>query len=361
MKGVYIHVPFCKNICNYCDFCKMYYKSDWVLKYLDALKQEISERYENDLITSIYIGGGTPNSLSDNELEKLMELTTIFKHKDIEFCVECNIDITSNQLAILRKYGVNRLSIGLQSVSENNLKFLGRFHTKEYVLKQMDLITKYFDNINVDLIYAIPNQNINDLIRDLEFLTNLKITHISTYSLMIEPHTKLYIDGNIPIDDEKDFEMYKLINEYLVNLGFNHYEISNYCKKGYESKHNLIYWNNDNYYGFGLGASGYLDNIRYDNTKNFNKYLQGKYIYESHELCKSEDLENFLILGFRKIEGISKSELLKRYGKTKIKILDELIRKGQLNENEQTIYIPYDRLYTSNNVLVQIMGEIDEV
>lgn len=359
-KGVYIHIPFCKSICNYCDFCKLYYNKKWTLKYLNTLQDEIKEKYKNDNITSIYIGGGTPTSLNDLELKKLLEITKIFKHKDIEFTCECNIDITEEQIKLLKEYRVNRISVGIQSIDENNLKILGRYHTKKQIEEKIKLISKYIDNINVDLIYAIPNETIETLIKDLDFLTNLPIKHISTYSLMIEPHTKLYIDNIKPIETDIDYEMYKTIEKYLTKKGFIHYEISNYAKKNYESKHNLTYWNNEYYYGFGLGASGYIDDIRYDNTTSLTKYLNKDYINNSYKLTKKESLENEFILGLRKIEGIDKS-IYKKYNIKEIKIINKLIEKGLLKQNKDKIYIDSSKLYISNSILVEIIGEIDEV
>lgn len=359
-KGVYIHIPFCNNICNYCDFCKMYYNKKWLDDYLNVLENEIKEKYKNDIITSIYIGGGTPTSLDLKELRKLLEITKIFKYKNIEFTCECNIDVTIEQIKLLKEYGVNRISVGIQSVDENNLKLLGRFHTKKQVEEKIKLISKYIENINVDLIYAIPNETIDTLIKDLNFLTNLPIKHISTYSLMIEPHTKLYINNIKPIDEEIDYNMYETIKEYLTKKGFKHYEISNYSKENYESRHNLTYWNNFNYYGFGLGASGYIENIRYDNTTSMTKYLNKKYVESSHELTKKENLENEFILGLRKIEGIDKS-VYKKYNIKEIKIINELLEKGLLKQNKDRIYIDEDDLYISNSILVNIIGEIDEV
>lgn len=361
MKGVYIHIPFCKTICFYCDFCKMYYNEKWAYDYLKALKEEVNKFYQNDKITSIYIGGGTPSSLNDEQLTNLLELTKIFKHDKIEFTFECNIDITENQLKILKDYGVNRISVGIQTINDKFIAFLNRGHNQDMVLNKIKLINKYFDNINVDLIYALPNETLDDLKKDLNFLTSLPISHISTYSLMIEPNTMLYIKGVEAIDEEMDYQMYDFIKTYLKEKGFNHYETSNFCLNDMESKHNLTYWNNEQYYGFGLGASGYLDNIRYENTKNLNKYLKGEYRLDEHILSKAEQIENTFILGLRKVKGVDKNKFMEQYGNIKIPIIDKLIEKGKLIDDGKNIYIPSDKEYIANTILVDIIGEIDEV
>ena len=268
--GIYIHIPFCNSICSYCDFCKFLYNKKWVDNYLNALQKEINKNYKNELVRTIYIGGGTPSSLNIGELNKLFDIIKIFKKdKKIEFTFECNIeDINEPKLELLKNNGVNRISIGVESFNDKYLKFLGRNYKSKDIMNRIDLVKKYFDNINIDLIYALPNQTLEELESDIDKFLSLDIDHISTYSLIIEPNTKLYINKTKNIDEEKDFEMYNLICNKLKNKGYNHYEISNFSKESFESKHNLIYWNNLEYYGFGAGASGYINNIRYDNTRN---------------------------------------------------------------------------------------------
>ena len=192
---------------------------------------------------------------------------------------------------------------------------------------------------------------------DIDEFLKLDITHISTYSLIIEPNTKLYINNVKNIDDNLDYEMYKLICNKLKDNGYNHYEISNFSKVGYESKHNLTYWNNDNYYGFGMGASGYIDNVRYDNTRNINKYLNGEYVKESHTLDLNETIENEFILGLRKIKGINKETFKNKYNKDikEIEIVNKLIKENKLLEDEKNIYINKDYIYVSNDILVEFI------
>lgn len=359
MKSVYIHIPFCKNICSYCDFCKFYYKEDWVHKYLDSLYKEIEARYQRDEIKTIYIGGGTPSTLSYPQLDRLFECVDILdKSKLKEFTFECNIeDINESLLNYLHRQGVTRLSIGVQTFNKELLKVLGRIYSENSIDK-IKLAKKYF-NVNVDLIYAIPGQTLDNLNSDLDILLSLDIDHISTYSLIIEEHTKLYIDKISNIDEELDYQMYQLICRRLSN--YHHYEISNFAKEGCESIHNLTYWNNDEYYGFGLSSSGYINNIRYDNTKNLNKYLKGEYIYHKEKIDLKKKIENEFILGLRKIVGINKQNFYDNYHVNikKIGIVQELLEKNKLEEDNNNIFIPSHLLYTSNDILINFIDLID--
>ena len=307
-KSVYIHIPFCRNICSYCDFCKLLYKKDWADLYLNKLNEEILDRYLDDEIKTIYIGGGTPSCLSLSQIKKLLEICHNFHlSSQIEFTFECNLDdITEEILYLLKLNGVNRLSIGIQSFNEDNLYFLNRKHTLEEAEEKMALIRKLrFNNVNIDLMYALPTEDLSVLKKDLTMFLKLEPDHISTYSLMIEPHTMLYQKRIKPISEDMDSLMYKTIIKTLEKKDYHHYEVSNFAKEGYESKHNLTYWNNEEYYGFGLGASGYIDDIRYTNTKSLKNYLDGFYHGEQEILSLKDAMDNELMLGFRKCEGIS--------------------------------------------------------
>jgi len=358
--GVYIHINFCNNICSYCDFCKFLYNEKWVKQYLEALKNEITINYKGDIINTLYIGGGTPSCLSLEELKTLFDIINKFnRNKEIEFTFECNIEnVNKEKLELLYSNGVNRLSIGVQTFNEKYLKFLNRNHTKEEIINKISLAKSIgFNNINIDLIYAIPGQTLDEVRYDIEELLKLDITHISTYSLIIEPNTKLYIENTNNISEDLDRNMYDSICQILKDNGYIHYEISNFCKEGYQSKHNLTYWNNQNYYGFGLGASGYIKNIRYDNTKSFNNYVSGKYLLNEDVLSKNDILSNEFILGFRKINGINKQDF---YNKYKFDILNletisKLIKEEKLIENQTNIFINSDYIYTSNDILINFL------
>ena len=359
ITSAYIHIPFCNTICSYCDFPKIYYNNCFIDKYLDNLESEIKVIYKNDILDTLYIGGGTPSSLNIEELKKLFNILKIFKlNKNYEFTIECNLDsLTKEKLDLFKKNGVNRISIGIESFNKNNLKLLNR------KLVNLDLIEYSkkigIDNINIDLIYALPNQTLEELNEDLDLFLALDIKHISTYSLIIEDNTLLKINGVQNIDDELDLEMYKLIIDKLKNNGFNHYEISNFAKEGYESKHNLTYWNNFEYYGFGMGASSYINNKRINNTKSITKYLNGIYKYDEEELDKKKKMEYEMILGLRKIEGVNIKEF---YNKYQINIEDvfdikDLLEKGKLIKENGFIRINEDYLYLSNDILINFIGE----
>ena len=359
MKSVYIHIPFCNSICSYCDFCKFLNDEKWASIYLDKLEEEVKEYYENERIKSIYVGGGTPSCLSINNLNKLFNIIRLFRtDMECEFTFECNVnDICVELLSTLVNNKVNRLSIGVESFDKNNLSFLNRKHTKESIIEKINLAKRYFENINVDLIYALPTENIHTLKKDVSEILKLNITHISTYSLIIEEHTKLYNDGVKPIDEETDYKMYKYICHKLAKNGYIHYEVSNFAKDGYESKHNLTYWCNKEYYGFGLGAHGYLNHMRYENTRNFTKYLNGE--YRLNELVEStrEEMENELILGLRKLEGVRIKDFNEKFHIDVFNAfkLEEAISKKYLIVEDGCLRISEDKIYIMNEILNMIM------
>jgi len=360
MKSVYIHIPFCNDICSYCDFCKMKYNKSWVDKYLSVLKQEIEENYKGEKIRTLYIGGGTPSLLSVDELNVLFEIIKIFNTEELEeFTIECNIEsMTNEKLILFKKNNVNRLSIGIQTFNPKYIKLLNRKHDKDEVFEKIELAKMIgFNNINVDLIYALPEQTMEELEKDIDEILKLNVEHISCYSLMIEPNTKLYIDKVKYIDEDLDYKMYKYIEKRLLNREYMHYEVSNYSKKGMESKHNLVYWDNEYYYGFGLSASGYLDSNRYDNTKNINKYFKNEYVDSINIINEEDKIKYELILGFRKIRGIDKNNFKDKYNIDihTIKNINDMLEKGMLVENEKYIFIPDSWIYKSNEILVNLI------
>lgn len=359
-KSVYIHIPFCRNICSYCDFCKLLYKKDWADLYLDKLNEEILDRYLDDEIKTIYIGGGTPSCLSLSQIKKLLEICHNFHlSSQIEFTFECNLDdITEEILYLLKLNGVNRLSIGIQSFNQVNLNFLNRQHTLEEAEEKMALIRKLgFNNVNIDLMYALPTEDLSVLKKDLTMFLKLEPDHISTYSLMIEPHTMLYQKRIKPIIEDMDALMYKTIIKTLEKKGYHHYEVSNFAKEGYESKHNLTYWNNEEYYGFGLGASGYIDDIRYTNTKSLKNYLDGVYHGEEEILSLKDVMDNELMLGFRKCEGVSLEKFKQKFGKDMEDCypIKPLLRNKDLKEENDYIFIPKDKFYIMNEILLKMI------
>lgn len=360
MRSVYIHIPFCKSICSYCDFCKFFYDKKWAHEYLVRLKEEIEDFYLNDEIKSIYIGGGTPSSLGLEEIKYLLELTKKFKKTtSLEFTFECNLsDINEEFLKLLKQYGVNRLSIGIQSFHPKLLKILGREHTFTEALEKMNLIRTYgFKNVNLDLIYAIPTETKKDLLQDLKLFLKLAPDHISTYSLMIEPHTMLFQKNMTPTSEELDAEMYKLIYKTLKKKKYLHYEVSNFAKENKESRHNLTYWNNEEYYGFGVSASGYLENIRYTNTKNLTEYLKGNTNPNREILSKQDIMDNEMMVGLRKRKGICVSAFEEKYHVVMEKVypIKPLLKNGDLKLKNGYLFLPFEKVYVMNEILLKMI------
>lgn len=362
MKSVYIHIPFCSNICSYCDFTKIYYNKKYINKYLDSLEKEINKYYKNEIVKTIYIGGGTPTSLDIDELNKLFKIIKVFKlDENVEFTIECNIEnLTIEKLDLFKKNNVNRISIGIQTFNFKYLKLLNRNHNLEDVKKIINYAKKInFTNINIDLMYGFNGQTIKELDEDLNLFLSLNINHISTYSLMIEPHTKLYIENYKNIDEELDYQMYEYICKKLKENDFIHYEVSNFAKKGYESLHNLTYWNNLEYYGFGLGASGFINKVRYTNTSNMNKYLLGNYIKEKEVITKKLDMEYEMILGLRKLKGVNILDFTKKFNIDLVKYfnIEKLIEENKLIIKDNYIYINPKYIYIENEFLISFIGE----
>lgn len=359
MNAVYIHIPFCKSICSYCDFSKLYYEANLVSKYLESLAKEIAENYQGETIDTLYIGGGTPTALSISELKNLFKIINkIHLAEKYEFTIECNVEATSKEkLKLLFENKVNRLSFGIQSFNQKNLTFLERKHTKQTAIEKVKEAQKIgFNNINIDLIYALPNQTVKDLETDLNIIIDLNVQHISCYSLIIEPHTKIY-NKYEDIDEDLNYKMYCLINKVLMANNFIHYEISNYAKKNFVSHHNLKYWTNQKYYGFGLSAASHTENERIVNIKNISEYLKGNYILEIEKLTRDSKIEYEIILGLRLLNGINIDELSKKY---EVDVyhkysFEKLIKKGYLIKKNNYIYVSESNLFRLNEILINLI------
>lgn len=360
MKSVYIHIPFCKSICSYCDFCKMFYNKKWVHDYLIALKEEIKDQYMGEKIDTLYIGGGTPSCLEEKELKYLLELTTLFeKTEHCEFTIECNLnDITESLLKMLKDAGVNRLSIGIESLNEKKLIVMGRNHTFEEAEEKMNWIRKYdFSNVSIDLIYGFPKETKKELKKDIKQILKLNPEHISTYSLMIEPHTLLAVNKIEPIEEDIDADFYNIIRKLLKKKKYVHYEVSNFSKPGFESQHNLKYWNNAEYYGFGLSASGYIDSLRYTNTKNLNKYLKQEFDGDKELLSPTDIIDYEVMLGLRKTSGIHLETFEKKFGVSLEEAypIKPLLKSKELKKKKGYIFINPDKLYVMNEILMKLL------
>ncbi|MFH0702791.1 MAG: radical SAM family heme chaperone HemW [bacterium] len=321
LNSLYIHVPFCKDKCYYCDFLSFTDKNDYIEAYIASLVKEIyqnSLNYKDIELKSIYIGGGTPSLLEIKNFEQIFsEIYSFFKIlNNVEITVEVNPGtIDKEYLKNLRLLGINRLSIGIQSFDESLLRLLNRKHNKKQAIQAVISAKEAdFENISVDLIYGLPNQNIKIWEETLNLAANLEIKHISAYGLKIEENTEFgrNMPENIP-DDELTVQMYLKAIDILANYGFNHYEISNFSKSGYESKHNLSYWNNEEYLGLGLSAHGYVNGIRYSNSRNLKEYINNSLKKNFlHTVTSQEAVEEAIFLGLRLIQGINIEKFNKR-------------------------------------------------
>ncbi len=320
--GIYVHIPFCLSKCSYCDFPSFSDKDGYYEKYVDSLISEINSYYNNDfIIQTIFIGGGTPTVLPPILLEKI--LSAIYKYniyKNCEITIEANPEtLTLDYLRQLKNFGVNRISIGLQSTSNKILKSIGRIHSFEKFYEEYNNCIKVgLTNVNIDLMFSLPGQTIKNYKNSLEIVTSLNPTHISSYSLILEENTPLFKDYkdnkiNLPTED-LDRQLYQITNETLLKSGYNRYEISNYCKPTYECRHNLSYWKQVPYIGFGLGAHSYYKGCRFNNTYDFYKYITSHDIVENKlVISKKACMEEFMFLGLRIINGILISDFNKKF------------------------------------------------
>lgn len=329
MLGLYIHIPFCVTKCKYCDFNSFKIDLNEKIKYLNYLGEEMKlykEEIKNREIDSVFVGGGTPSILNENETNILFEkIKENFNIKsNAEITMECNPGtLTLNKLKAMKKSGVNRLSIGLQAVQNHHLKYIGRIHTfEEFEKNYHDAKQMGFDNINIDLMYALPNQSREDWMESLEKVVKLNPTHISAYSLILEENTELFKmyerDEFNLLDENTDIEMYEYTIDYLKSHGYNQYEISNYAKDNFECKHNVLYWKCEEYVGIGASASGYFNGIRYNNICELDNYekmiLEGEKPIEWEEkLSIKDEIEESIFLGLRMNEGIQISDFKEKY------------------------------------------------
>lgn len=376
MLGLYIHVPFCAQKCNYCDFNS--YKieeKNQKTDYLISIRKEMElykEEFKNKEFTSVFLGGGTPSILTPEELTTLME--NIYSNfnigKDAEITMECNPGtLDKAKLKAIKSLGINRLSMGLQVTQDHHLKYIGRIHTYEQFEKNYkDAIEVGINNINVDLMYSLPNQSFDEWKETLNKIINLNPSHISAYSLILEEGTKfydMYLNKEFELNDEEvDINIYNYTIDTLCKNGYHQYEISNYSKEGYECKHNIVYWQCDNYLGLGPGASGYINNYRYSNIcdiKGYNKCLEydKRPIEEKNILSKKDEMEEFIFMGLRMNKGINLDEFYKRFNidfKHRYNdILDKLKNLNLIIEQNNNIILTQRGREISNTVFVEFI------
>jgi len=364
-KSVYIHIPFCNNICSYCDFNKFYYNENLIDKYLCSLENEIKKNYKGEIINTIYIGGGTPSSLNIKQLKKLFNIINIFnKSNNLEFTFECNPEnMTMEKIKILKENNINRVSIGVQSFNQNILNLLNRKHSKKQVIELIDnLNSNNINNINIDMMFGINVENKKTLNKDLDIISKLNIKHISYYSLILEENTMLYINKYNEQDEDINYKHYEYICNKLKELGYIHYEISNFSEDNYQSKHNLTYWNNEEYYGFGCGAHGFINNIRYENTRSLTKYINNEYRLNNEKMTKKTNMENEIMLGLRKINGINKIKFYKKYNIDIYNVFNikKYIDNQTMIDDGNNIFINPKYIYVSNEILVGLLESSEQ-
>lgn len=361
-QSAYIHIPFCKNKCNYCSFTSFSAHSDAQRKkYVDTLLLEIDDFYKGEPLKTLYIGGGTPSLL---EIKDLQRILYCFNYDpSCEITIEINPEtVDFEYLKKLKDTGFNRISIGIQSFNDEILKAIGRIHNASRALQTVIAAKKAgFDNINADFIYGLPNQTIDDFVNDLRTIEQTGVTHISLYGLKIEEGCKFF--DNMPenlADDDLQADMYLAAIDTLENAGYEHYEISNFAKKGFESRHNLNYWNDGEYYGFGAAAHGYIGGVRYSNfcdLKDYEKKYDSKEFLEA--LNKQERLEETIFLGLRKAEGININEINQKFSidfETFYKgILDKYTQSNHLVKTQNGYRLSNEGFLISNVIMAEFI------
>ena len=360
VTSAYIHIPFCKSKCHYCSFVS-FNKLELKDEYLKALKTEIKYFYDDEVLKTIYFGGGTPSTLEINDFVQILKL--LKPDSNAEITTELNPEGVNYDYARgLLDCGINRVSLGCQTFNDSILKQINRRHSAKQVENAVTVLQNAgFKNISLDFIYGLPNQTQEMFINDLKQAADLGIQHISLYGLKLEEGCFFYnhLPENLP-DDDMQADMYLEAIETLSNLGFEHYEVSNFCKHGFESKHNLTYWNNDEYYGFGTSAHGYKNGIRYSNKNTLENYITNPIEhFEEKLLSQSEKLEEKIFLGLRKMQGINVAEINFQYNidfenKYK-KIIDKYLGLNLLKKTDEGYAFTPQGILVSNVVLADFI------
>ncbi|MFS9041777.1 radical SAM family heme chaperone HemW [Streptococcus cristatus] len=370
--SAYVHIPFCTQICYYCDFSKVFIKNQPVDSYLEHL---IEEYYSYDIkkLRTLYIGGGTPTALSASQLAFLLEKLT--DKLDLSYLKELTIeanpgDLDEEKIAVLKDSPVNRVSLGVQTFNDRMLKQIGRSHLEKDIYENIANLKKAgFDNISIDLIYALPKQTMEDVKTNVAKAIALDIPHMSLYSLILENHT-VFMNrmrrGKLPLPKEDlEAEMFEYIISELEKAGFEHYEISNFSKPGFESRHNLMYWDNAEYYGIGAGASGYVDGVRYKNHGPIRHYLQaveaGNARVQEEVLTLKEKMEEEMFLGLRKKSGVSKKRFEEKFGLSFEdqygSVVSELTEQGLLVPDKDIVRMTKKGLFLGDTVAEKFILE----
>lgn len=364
-KGLYVHIPFCKEICHYCDFTKMVYFSSFADSYLKTLSHQCIALNEQSF-SSIYVGGGTPTSLSSSQLENLFTQLQGMLKEDYEFTVEANPDsLTEEKIKLFKKYGVNRVSLGVQTFSEKYLKMLGRKHTKEEVYQSIHLLRQYgINNISVDLMYGLPNQSLEELRDDLMQFVSLPVTHISPYSLAIEEHTRFCIEKIESVNDDIMRDFADFIQDVLEEHHFIRYEVSNYSKDDlYHSRHNLIYWTHQEYIGIGSGSHGYHNGKRYSISSSISDYSKGLVEIKEELINEIEAEFEYIMLHLRLVKGINLENYRHRFGFDFLlryhKPLEKLFTQKLICCENNHLFVPKKDLMILNSIICDLCIDLN--
>ena len=351
VKSLYIHIPFCNKICDYCDFTKLQYFRNFAISYLEALKEELKGYPIKDLKT-IYVGGGTPTALEDDLFEELLKIIDTYTDGVQEYTFEANPESLSlSKIKMLKAHSVNRISIGVQTTNDKMLKMVNRDHSFSEVQEAIkNLREAGIDNINIDLILGLPHTSEKILKEDLKNILSLGVKHVSCYGLTVNPHTVLFTKGFKEPEGDILRKYYDIVEETLTKNGFVHYEVSNWAKPGYQSEHNLTYWRNEQYYGCGLGASGYIKDIRYKNTINLSQYLTRVFVSEKEEVSERDKLTYQIMLNLRTIEGLNMS-----FVKNKRNVISELIKEKLLMLKDDILIPTYEGMMVLDQIILKLM------
>jgi len=374
--AVYVHIPFCTNKCHYCDFNSYVLKGQPVADYLDALERELEltvRMLPPPVIETIFVGGGTPTVLSPEQMERFLHILHMyFPHKDegVEFTMEANPGTTDpDKLAVMRQGGVNRLSFGVQSFDGALLERIGRIHSTDDVYLSLGNARKAgFRNLSIDLMFGLPEQTMDHLERSLDCALELDLQHYSIYGLKVEENTlfhALYQKDQLPLPEEEvEARMFDRIMERLERAGYRQYEISNFARPGFESRHNSMYWRNRSYYGIGAGAHGYASQTRHVNIKGVQAYIdatrKGLPRLETHPVTREEAMEDFMMVGLRLLDGIRRSDFEEQFGEPIEarfgEILDRLSEKGLLESTDKGYRLAKEAVPLANVVFGEFIG-----
>lgn len=344
IKHLYIHIPFCRHICHYCDFAKTLYNQKLSDRYLDVLYKEM-ECVDFNALETIYIGGGTPTALSYNQLENLL---VYIRSKSVALCeysIEVNPEtIDEEKVILLAKYGINRVSIGVQSSREHLLRLMNRKHNFQQVIETVNLFKKHgILKISCDLMYSLPSQTMEDLVIDLNCIVQLDIDHISIYSLTIEENTYFKYKGYHALEEELESDMYEYICRFLQENGYEQYEIANFARNQEYSKHNLSYWRYDDFYGVGLGASAKINNQRQDNTRKLKEYLDGNWVAKKYHQHIKEVMFEHVMMCLRCKYGVNLEQFKNLYGSDLL-----VIYKGAIEKHKESLFVQNGHLICKN-------------